>query len=110
MLRYLVKEATKLFPLQEGDYPQPISFLIPDVLDMTDKEAQFTMEYDDHSILFTKSSPSFGIDIVGQLVTINLAAVDTMDKAGIYHWWLRVTDNDELITVGYGKIQINKLD
>ena len=109
MSRYLVKKAINLQPLQEGDYPQPLAFIVPDVLDMSGKEAIFVAEYDDHTELFTKQSALGEITVDGQSIIVNLLENDTKDKAGVYHWYLKVTDNDELITIGYGKIQINKL-
>lgn len=109
MPRYLVKSATQLQPLQEGDYPQPLAFIVPDVLDMTDRQVEFVMEYADHTPLFTKTSELGQIIIDGQNIIVNLIEDDTKDKVGVYHWWLRVKDADELITIGYGKIQINSL-
>ncbi len=110
MPRYLVESATKLRPLQEGDYPQPLAFIVPDALPMNGKDAEFVMEYPDHTVLFTKTSQDGEIVITGQGIVINLTAEDTQDKIGTFHWWLRVTDEDELITIGYGKIQINRID
>ena len=111
MPRYLVKSSTQLPPLQEGDFPQPLAFIVPDVLPMTDKGAVFTMTYKDGTVLFEKSSEQGSIIIDGQGIVINLVEADTKDKAGIYHWVLKVVDEDELlITIGYGNIQINNID
>lgn len=110
MPRYLVESATKLQPLQEGDYPQTLAFTVPDVLDMTGKDVEFSVEYSNHDVLFEKKSTLGQIRIDLQNIFIDLIEADTAGKAGLYHWWLRVTDEDELITIAYGKIQINRID
>lgn len=110
MARYVVEAATKLQPLQAGDYPQPIGFIVPDSLSMTSRGAVFTMEDHDGVEIIKKDSTVPGeIEIVDQVITVLLAENDTKDRTGIFDWVLRITGTNELITVGYGSIQINQI-
>ena len=111
MARYIVEAATKLQPLQAGDYPQPIGFIIPDILPMTDRGAVFTMEDHDGNMIIEKDSDNAGeITIQDQTVMISLVEGDTKGLSGIFYWVLKVKKVDESITVGYGNIQINNLN
>lgn len=109
MARYLVKEATKLMPLQAGDYPQPLVFIVPDVLDMTGHGVSFIMEDHDNNEIINKNSTGQYVIIDGQNITINFTEADTKHRQGVFDWVLKVTMPDEVITVGYGTIQINKI-
>lgn len=107
MARYLVKEATKLQPLQAGDYPQPLAFIVPSSLDMTDRTATFIMEDHDGHEVVNKTVANDGVQIDGQTIIVLFEENDTKGRQGVFNWVLRTSDDDELITIGYGKIQIN---
>jgi len=109
MARYLVEEATKLLPLQAGDYPQPLAFIVPDSLPMTDREAVFTMEDKDGTEIINKDVAGGFLEIVGQVITITFEEEDTKHRQGIFDWVLKITGTNEKITAGYGSIQINKI-
>jgi hypothetical protein len=109
MARFLVEKATKLQPLQAGDYPQPLAFIVPDVLDMTNRDATFIMEDKDEQQVVLKSSITGGIQLDGQTIIVMFEQNDTKDLHGVYDWALKTIDVDELITIGYGSIQVNKI-
>ena len=109
MARYLVEKATRLQPLQAGDHPQPLAFIVPDSLDMTSRGAIFVMEDKADTVVISKNSTGDYLEVIGQLITIVFTENDTKDLDGVYDWTLRVTGDDELITVGYGKIQVNQI-
>lgn len=113
MPRYLVTSSTRLQSLQEEDFPQPIAFLVPDVLDITHLNAIFVLETiatPPVTIISKVSTDNSELQKEGQLLTVLFEAADTANKAGIYHWYLKVYDAEESITVAFGNIQINRMN
>ena len=109
MARYLVAAATKLMPLQAGDYPQPLAFIVPSSLDMTDREVQFTMEDQDGTEIVSKDVAGGFVELEGQVIIVMFEEADTKGRSGVFDWVLKTSTADELITIGYGTIQINKI-
>jgi hypothetical protein len=110
MARYLIEAATRLQPLQAGDYPQPLAFIVPTVIDMADyTDAVFTMEDSTGLEVINKNVASGFVEVVGQVITILFEENDTKDIYGVFDWVLKITNANEKITIGYGAIQINRI-
>lgn len=103
MQSYIVRTRVSL-TRQAGDTGS-IEFIVPALLDLTGMSAIFKVMDTSTTPLFTKETPT-DITIVGQTVTVNLYNVDTANKCGSYTWELQVNDENQVITIGKGDLEI----
>jgi hypothetical protein len=90
---------------QEGDVAD-IVVTVPDILSMDGKTARFQVRDAGNRMIINKDQT--GIDIDGQIITIELQPADTSKKSGKYRWELEVADDDGPITIGRGNFDIVK--
>lgn len=106
MPRYIVEDPTIIQPLQAGDYPQPLTFIVPEALNMFDRTAEFFIHNKNGDELVHKDGSS--VVVTDQTIEVNFEQEDTINLFGPYNWFLKTTDSDELITIAYGVVQIKK--
>lgn len=103
MATYLISREITI-TRQEGDTAD-IVVTVPSTLSMTGKTARFQVRDSGNRVIINKEDE---IAIVGQGITILLAANDTARHAGKHRWELEVSDANGPITIGRGDFIIVK--
>ena len=104
MASYLI-EQEETITRQEGDVAD-IEITVPDLLPMTAKQVHFQVFDPNGRRIIDK--PVGSISIVGQVITIPLYPLDTLNHSGKNTWELKIYDQSGPVTCGKGMFQIVK--